>query len=77
MAWLAGGFMFIGYLTHLILDEIYSVDVMDTRIKASFGTALKIVDHRHPAASTAMAVAAALAFWVAPPMKTFVDAISS
>ena len=42
VAWLAAGFMMIGYLTHLILDEMYSVDVMDTRIKASFGTALKI-----------------------------------
>ena len=42
VAWLAAGFMAIGYLTHLILDEIYSVDVMDTRIKASFGTALKL-----------------------------------
>jgi membrane-bound metal-dependent hydrolase YbcI (DUF457 family) len=44
VAWLAAGFMSVGFLTHLILDEIYSVDVMDTRIKASFGTALKLVD---------------------------------
>jgi membrane-bound metal-dependent hydrolase YbcI (DUF457 family) len=77
VAWLAGGFMLIGYLTHLLLDEIYSVDVMDTRIKSSFGTALKVVDHRHPAASTAMVAALALVFWVTPPMTTFVDVISS
>src|SRR5262245_27124097 len=32
VAWLAAGFMAVGFLTHLILDEIYSVDVMDTRI---------------------------------------------
>ena len=56
VAWLAGGFMAIGYLTHLILDEIYSVDVMDTRLKASFGTALKLIDPRHPGATAAMAV---------------------
>ena len=36
--------MFVGFLTHLILDEMYSVDVYDTRIKASFGTALKFYD---------------------------------
>ena len=42
VAWLAGAFMFAGYITHLTLDEIYSVDVMDTRIKSSFGTALKL-----------------------------------
>jgi len=77
VAWLAAGFMFIGYLTHLILDEIYSVDVMDTRIKASFGTALKLVDPRHPRASAAMAVAMVLAFLMTPPIRTFLDGISS
>ena len=56
VAWLAGGFMLIGYLTHLILDEIYSVDVMDTRIKASFGTALKLDRSAASAGTTAMAV---------------------
>jgi membrane-bound metal-dependent hydrolase YbcI (DUF457 family) len=76
VSWLAGGFMMIGYLTHLVLDEIYSVDVADRRIKASFGTALKIIDQRHPAASTAMVVAAAMAFWIAPPIKPFVDVVS-
>jgi len=29
-----------GYLSHLILDEIYSVDIMGCSIKRSFGTAL-------------------------------------
>ena len=77
VAWLAAGFMFIGYLVHLTLDEIYSVDVMDTRIKASFGTALKLVDMRHPYASVAMAGAVALAVWAAPSPQIFVDGISS
>lgn len=31
----------IGFLSHLILDEIYSVDLNNQRIKNSFGTALK------------------------------------
>ena len=77
VAWLAAGFMFVGYMTHLILDEIYSVDVMDTRIKASFGTALKLLDMKHPGHSTAMLAAALLAFWLAPSTKTFVDGMSS
>jgi hypothetical protein len=77
VAWLAGGFMFIGYMVHLALDEIYSVDVMDTRIKASFGTAIKLIDARKPMDSLAMAVATAALFMVAPPSKTFVDGISS
>lgn len=77
VAWLAAGFLFIGYLVHLVLDEIYAVDVMDTRIKSSFGTALKLYDRRHPRASAAMAVAAAAAIWLAPSTKAFVEGISS
>jgi hypothetical protein len=77
VAWLAGGFLFIGYLTHLLLDEIYSVDVMDTRIKASFGTALKLIDLKHPKASIAMVAATVLAFMITPPLQSFVDGIAS
>jgi LexA-binding, inner membrane-associated putative hydrolase len=77
VAWLAAAFMMIGYLTHLILDEMYSVDVMDVRIKASFGTALKLIDTRHMGASLAMAAAVAAAFMVAPPTKTFADGVGS
>ncbi len=77
VAWLAAGFMMAGFLTHLILDEMYSVDVMDTRIKASFGTALKLVDTRNWTATTAMAAATALALYVAPSTQTFVDGMSS
>jgi len=77
VAWLAGGFLIIGYLTHLILDELYSVDVMDTRLKASFGTALKLVDLRHPGATAAMAVATVIAFLVAPPLGSFLGGVSS
>jgi LexA-binding, inner membrane-associated putative hydrolase len=67
LAWLGGIFMFVGYLVHLTLDEMYSVDVMDVRVKASFGTALKLYDTKHLGHSAAMAVAAVLAFLVTPP----------
>lgn len=77
VAWLAAGFMGIGFLTHLILDEIYSVDVMDTRIKASFGTALKLFDYKHLGHSSAMAVATLLVLYFTPPTKTFTENITS
>jgi membrane-bound metal-dependent hydrolase YbcI (DUF457 family) len=77
IAWLAAGFLAIGYLTHLILDELYSVDVMDTRLKASFGTALKFVDIHHWEHSAAMAVGALALAFVAPPTGAFVDGLSS
>lgn len=77
VAWLAAGFMFIGYIVHLVLDEIYSVDVMDTRIKQSFGTALKFIDGKHLGHSAVMAAATAALFLVTPPTRAFTDAISA
>jgi hypothetical protein len=77
VAWLAAAFMGAGYLTHLILDEIYSVDVMDTRVKASFGTALKLFDYRHPGHSAIMAAAVALVFMATPPSGRFLETITS
>ena len=77
VSWLAAVFMFVGYITHLTLDEIYSVDVMDTRIKSSFGTALKFIDRRNITASAAMACATAAAIMLSPQTATFVDGLSS
>ncbi len=77
VAWLAAAFMFVGYITHLTLDEMYSVDVMDTRIKSSFGTALKFFDRRHVTSSLAMAAATAGAIFLSPQTSTFVEGLSS
>lgn len=51
LAWLGGIFMTTGYLTHLVLDEIYSVDLTNKRIKRSFGSALKFFDRGNPLGS--------------------------
>lgn len=77
VAWLAGGFMFVGYIVHLVLDEIYSVDVMDTRLKASFGTALKLYDGRRLGPSALMAAAVAGLFFLTPPSTDFVNGVTS
>ncbi len=77
VCWLAGGFMFIGYMVHLVLDEIYSVDVLGTRVKRSFGTAVKFYDGRRIDHSIAMALATVAALMLTPPTKTFVDGMSS
>ncbi|MBX9925153.1 MAG: metal-dependent hydrolase [Hyphomicrobiaceae bacterium] len=77
IAWLGAAFMAVGYLTHLVLDEVYSVDVMDTRIKASFGTALKLFDVNQWRHSLAMAILTIGAAAVAPPYNTFVQGLSS
>ncbi|CAH9059037.1 hypothetical protein PSECIP111951_04103 [Pseudoalteromonas holothuriae] len=41
----------VGMLTHLILDECYSVDMNNNKIKASFGSALKPIAINSPIAS--------------------------
>jgi hypothetical protein len=65
-AWIAGFMVGIGYLTHLVLDEVYSVDLLNSRVKRSFGTALKPFSLADPRSSLGMlAVVAALA-WFAP-----------
>lgn len=65
-AWLAGLMVGAGYLTHLTLDEAYSVDLLGVRTKRSFGTALKPWSLHDPVASLAMALAVALLLWAAP-----------
>ena len=77
LAWLAGSFVLVGFIIHLVLDEIYSVDFQNEKIKASFGTALKLADFRHPGASLAMLAAAAVAFVFAPPVHDFLDVVAT
>ena len=77
IAWLGGAFLGMGYLTHLVLDEIYSVDVMDTRIKASFGTAIKLADFHNWRDTIAMAVCVAGLAFISPPIKSFSDPLMS
>ena len=77
VAWLAGGFLFIGFLTHLILDEMYSVDVLGNHIKKSFGTAFKPFDKRNLVGSGVMAAAAVALLFATPSIATFYDGITS
>ena len=37
-----GFFITLGFITHLILDEVYSVDLVNRRMKKSFGTAFTL-----------------------------------
>jgi hypothetical protein len=77
VAWLAAGFMFVGFMTHLVLDEIYSVDVMDVRVKQSFGTAVKLIDAKHWGHTAAMVASLALVCVLAPPTRTFTEGVTS
>lgn len=54
LSWLAACCLALGYLTHLFLDELYSVDLRGNRIKRSFGSALKPLSFANPGASLSM-----------------------
>lgn len=77
IAWLAGTFVLFGYVVHLVLDEIYSVDFDGVHIKRSFGSALKLYQQDSPRASLLMAGALLLAIVVAPPINSLVRVVTS
>ena len=65
-AWLSGLMVAIGYLTHLGLDELFSVDLLNSRVKRSFGTALKPFSLSDPRSSVGMGVLVLVLIWFAP-----------
>jgi membrane-bound metal-dependent hydrolase YbcI (DUF457 family) len=66
LAWGIGGFVIMGATVHLLLDEMYSVDLSGMRIKRSFGTALKLADRKQPGLSLLMLMACIGALWLSP-----------
>lgn len=41
---IAGIFLFLGFLVHLLLDELVSLNLLGLKVKSSFGTAFKFYD---------------------------------
>jgi hypothetical protein len=76
-SWLIGCFLFMGFILHLILDEFYSVDFSNRRIKRSFGTALKLVDYSKTFKS-ALLIGLTFAVWfITPDEGRFWDILTS
>lgn len=47
VAFLSGFMLFYGYIVHLLLDEIVSLNALGMRVKKSFGTAMKLYDKKN------------------------------
>ena len=47
ISWVSGIFLMLGFMVHLVLDEICSVDLTGVRLKKSFGTALKLFSRKN------------------------------
>lgn len=71
ISWAIGFFVFFGFVVHLTLDELYSVDLLNRRIKRSFGTALKIYDYNNLRNSAYMTGAMLLMFISTPSSDGF------
>ena len=65
-AWLNGIFIAVGFIVHLLLDELYSVDLSNSRMKNSFGTALKLFSYDNMTASALMTICTMMLYWMAP-----------
>lgn len=67
LAWCHGAAVLLGFIIHLGLDELFSVDLEGARLKRSFGTALKLGDSRRPLSNLLMLIAMlTLVPWVPP-----------
>ena len=77
ISWLVALFIFLGFILHLVLDELYSVDFMGHRLKRSFGTAFKLFDS-HEKISSGVIVAGIIATWFfTPDASQFIDTLTS
>jgi hypothetical protein len=75
LSWLTGLFVLIGFIIHLVLDEIYSVDIEGAALKRSFGSALKVIDYHSLRASALMGIAFAAVVALAPPSHDFEEIV--
>lgn len=55
-SWCFAAAMLVGVLIHLLLDEIYSIDIEGRRLKRSFGTAFKLYDYGTPQTALLMGI---------------------
>jgi hypothetical protein len=75
VAWMGGLFVLLGYITHLILDEIYAVDFTGGHIKSSFGSALKLFEYSSARSSALMLVATVALVPLVPSPSRFLEVV--
>ena len=63
-ATLSGIFLFVGFMVHLLLDELVSLNVLGLHIKKSFGTAVKLYDKNNAIGSIGLYIAIAILSFV-------------
>ena len=74
-AWFYAAFMALGFATHLVLDEIYSVDIGGVRLKRSFGSAVSVGDRDNLLGTTALYAAVVALALLSPPADDFLAVV--
>ncbi|WP_028866276.1 metal-dependent hydrolase [Psychromonas aquimarina] len=77
IAWLAGGFVFLGGVIHLLLDEIFSVDLRNIRIKSSFGSALKLADFDNKILTLLTIIAVCVLLYISPASENTISILTN
>jgi len=75
ISWYFGMFVFGGYIIHLVLDEIYSVDLSNAKIKRSFGSALKLFNKDYKIVTIFYLLAISL-YFIMPYKKGFINSFT-
>jgi len=71
-SWLCGSFLFAGCLVHLLLDELYSVNLQGMKLKNSFGTAFSFGSSHNRLGTLLLYLAVIGLFYLSPSAKAFV-----
>lgn len=72
---LAGVFFVLGFITHLLLDELYSVDLSGAKLKNSFGSAFKFYDYKQPFLSMLLYIILLFEMLILPPMDNVINKV--
>ncbi len=75
-SWFYGSFLFIGALVHLLLDELYSVNLSNMKMKRSSGTAMKFYQHKDKWWYLLLYATVVLLVYAAPPFELFWSRLS-
>jgi hypothetical protein len=70
-SWFFGLFLFGGAMVHLLLDELYSVNLMGMKMKRSSGTAMKLYAHKDKWWYLLLYMLIAVLVYFAPPFAEF------
>ena len=76
VSWFYGAFLFLGSLVHLGLDEAYSVDLLNRRLKRSSGTAMKFYQDSQRYYYVGLYTILLMFIFIAPPFDPFLSKVS-